>query len=132
MSVLKTKVSEISQKTSSNVFELHNLVKLLKSDIDKMVNGSKNIDLMLGGQKPYLDKTGLGYVKEVNEESSKDSQHKIPACIYYFKWGHSSEKYFSRMKAKRKVKKPNKSTNTKRSKKIWVPKVKITSDAGMS
>ena len=38
-----------------------------------MINGSKNLDLMLGGQKPYLDKTGLGYVEEVNEESSKDS-----------------------------------------------------------
>ena len=53
-----------------------------------MVNGSKNLNLILGGQKPYLDKTGLGYLEEVNEESSKDSQHKILACIYYFKRGH--------------------------------------------
>ena len=65
-----------------------------------MVNGSKNLDRMLGGQKPYLDKTGLGYVEEANEESSKDSQHEIPICIYCFKRGHSSKKCFSRRKAK--------------------------------
>ena len=55
---------------------------------------------MLGGQKQYLDKTGLGYVEEANEESSKDSQHEIPICICCFKRGHSYEKCFSRRKAK--------------------------------
>ena len=40
---------------------------------------------MLRGQKPYLDKTGLRYVEEINEESSKDSQYRIPTCIYCFK-----------------------------------------------
>ena len=78
-----------------------------------MVNGSKNLDLMLGGQKPYLDKTGLGYVEEANEISSKDPQLKIPTCIYYFKRGHSSERCFSTWKIKQKMKKPKKSTNTK-------------------
>ena len=87
---------------------------------------------MLGGQKPYLDKPGLGYEEEVNEKSSKDSEHKIPACIYCFKKGHFFERYFSRRKAKQKVKKPKKSTNTKGPKKMWVPKVKIASEAGMS
>ena len=52
-----------------------------------MVNGSKNLNLMLGGQKPYLDKIGLGYVEEAYEILSKDSQHKIPTCIYCFKRG---------------------------------------------
>ena len=97
-----------------------------------MINSSKNLDLMLGGQKPYLDKTGLGYEEEVYEGSSKDSQHKIPTCIYCFKRGYYFEKYFSRRKARQKVKKSKKSTNTKRSKKIWVPKVKIASDVGVS
>ena len=87
---------------------------------------------MLGGQKPYLDKTGLGYVEETNEISSKETQHKILACIYYFKKGHSSERCLSRRKAKQKVKKPQKSTNLKGLKKIWVPKVKITSNANVS
>ena len=87
---------------------------------------------MLRGQKPYLDKTGLGYEEEVNEGSSKYSQHKIPGCIYCFKWGYSSEKCFSRRKAKQIVKKPNKSTTIKGPKKIWVPKVKIASDPGAS
>ena len=80
----------------------------------------------------YLDKIGLGYVEEVNQESSKDSQHKIPACIYYFEMGHSYEKCFSRRKAKQKVKKPKKLTNTKGPKKIWVPKAKDASNAGVS
>ena len=97
-----------------------------------MVNGSKNLDLMLGSQKPDLDKTGLGFEEEVYEGSSKDSQHKIPGCIYCFKRGHSSKKCFFRTKARQRVKKPKKSTNTKGPKKIWVPKVKIASNAGMS
>ena len=97
-----------------------------------MVNGSKNLDLMLGGQKPYLDKIGLGYKEEVNEKASTDSQHKSPACIYCFKRGHSSKKCFSGRKAKQKVKKPKRSTNIKGSKKIWVPKVKTASDIGVS
>ena len=67
---------------------------------------------MLGGQKPYLAKTGLGYVEEANESSSKDFQPKIPICIYCFERGHSSKKCFSRRKAKQKVKKPKTSTNT--------------------
>ena len=32
-----------------------------------MVNGSKNLDLMLGGEKPYLNKTSLGFEKEDDE-----------------------------------------------------------------
>ena len=55
-----------------------------------MVNGSKNLDLMLSSQKPYFDKTGLGFKKEINEKSSKDCQNKIPTCIYCFKNGHSN------------------------------------------
>ena len=98
--VLKTEVSEISHNISSDVSELQNLVKLLKSDLEKMVNGLKNLNLILGGQKPYLDKTGLGCVEEVNEESSKDSQKKIPAYIYCLKREYSSEKCFSRRKVK--------------------------------
>ena len=46
VTVLKTKASEINQNTSSDVSKLQNLVKLVKSDIQNMVNGSKNIDLL--------------------------------------------------------------------------------------
>ena len=77
-----------------------------------MVNGSKNLDLKLGGQKPYLDKIRLGYMEEANESSSKDSQPFLHVYIAS-KGGHSSEKCFSRKKAKQKVKKPKTSTNTK-------------------
>ena len=48
--------------------------------------------MMLGGQKPYLDKIGLGFEKEDDMKSSKESQNQIPACIYCFKKGHTSEK----------------------------------------
>ena len=42
-----------------------------------MVNGSKNMDLMLGGQKPYLDKIRLGFKKEDDMKSSKSPQIKF-------------------------------------------------------
>ena len=129
---LETKISEISQNTSSDVSKLQNLVKLLKSDLEKMVNGSKNLDLMLGGQKPYLEKTRLGYKEEVYEGLSKDSQHKILGGIYCFKRRHSYKKCFFRRKVRQKVKKPRKSTNSKGPKKIWEPKVKTASDVAVS
>ena len=98
-----------------------------------MVNGSKNLDTMLNGQRPYLDKTGLGFEKEEDEKLSKEFHNKIPACIYYFKKGQTSERCFSRRKAKRqKVKNLQKKTNRKGPKKMWVPKVKIVSDASVS
>ena len=98
-----------------------------------MVNGSKNLDMMLGGQKPYLDKTRLDFEKESDKKSSKESQNNIPTCIYCFKKGHTFEKCFSRKKAEnQKVKRPKKTTNPKGPKKIQVPKVKIVSDAGLS
>ena len=80
-----------------------------------------------------LIKTGLGFEKEDDEKSAKISQSKIPTYIYYFKKGHSSRKCFSRRKAKRqKLKKPKKTTKSKGPKKIWIPKVKIVSDASVS
>ena len=47
-----------------------------------MVNGSRNLDLMLGSQRPYFDKTGLGFENEDDEKSSKNSQSKnLPIYI---------------------------------------------------
>ena len=65
-----------------------------------MENDSKNLDLMLGSQRPYLNKMGLGYEKEKNKKLSKNSQSKVPTCIYYFMNGYFSKKCFSRRKAK--------------------------------
>ena len=70
---LKAEVSDYIQKTSSKVSELHKIVKLLKSNLKKIINGSKNLDLMLGSQRPYFEKLGLGYEKEENEKLSKSS-----------------------------------------------------------
>ena len=110
---MKTKASEDNQNVSSNISELQNLVKLLKSYLEKMVYSSKNLDLMLGGQKLYLDKTGLGFGKEDDEQSSKKSLNLIPACIYCFKKGHTTEKCISRRKGKRqKVKRTKEDVGT--------------------
>ena len=88
---------------------------------------------MLSGQRPYLDKTRLIFEKEEDEKSSKASQNKIFTCIYCFKKGHTSKRCFSRKKPKgQNVKSLEKKTNPKRPKKIWVPKVKIIYDAGVS
>ena len=98
---LKAKVFESAPKTSSNVSELQKIIKLLKYYLEKMVNGFKNIDLILGSQRPYFEKLGLGYEKEENEKASRSSQDNVPICIYCFKMGHSSEKYLSRRKTKK-------------------------------
>ena len=88
---------------------------------------------MLGGQRPYLDKTGRNFEKEEYQKSSKESQNKIFTCICCFKKGHTSKICFSRKKAKiQKVKNFQKKTNPKGPKKIWVPKVKIFSYASVS
>ena len=77
-----------------------------------MVNCSKNLDLILGSQRPYFEKLGLGYEKEENAKSFKSSKSKVPLCIYYFKKSYSSEKCFSQRKAKKqKVKNHKKVTN---------------------
>ena len=76
INALKAKVSESALKASSDVFILQKIVKLLKYDLEKMINGSKNLDLMLGSQRPYFEKSSLGYGKEENKESSKNSQSK--------------------------------------------------------
>ena len=101
ITALRNEVSKTRTKASSDVSELHKTIKLLKLDLAKMFSGSKNLDMMLGGQKLYLDKTGLGFEKESDEKSSKKSQNNIPACIYCFKKGHTYEKCFSRRKAKK-------------------------------
>ena len=133
VNALKPEISKSAQKTFFDVSELYNIVKLFKSNLEKIVNSSKNLDLMLGSQRPYFEKSRLGYEKEENEKLSKSSQGKVPTCIYCFKKGHSSEKCFSRRKAKKqKVKNPKKATNSKGPKKMWVPKVKVVSDAGVS
>ena len=98
-----------------------------------MLNGFKNLDLMLGNQRPYFEKSRLGYEKEENEKPPKHSQSKVPTCIYYFKIGYSFEKYFSRRKVKKqKMKNPKKVANPKEPKKMWVPKVKVAFGAGVS
>ena len=69
-----------------------------------MLNSFENLDLMLGGQRPYLDKVGLGYGKKYDEASIKNML-KIPkVCHFYFKYGYSSKEYFSTRKANKKKK----------------------------
>ena len=63
-------------------------MKLLIYNLQKMVNGSKNLDLMLKGQRPYLDKTGLGYVEKYDEESVRILSKQPKVCHLYFKYGH--------------------------------------------
>ena len=98
---LKIEVFESAQKICSNISELQRTVKLLKYEIEKMVYGSKNLDLMLGNQISYFEKLELRYTKEESEKLSKSSQHKVPTCIYCFKKGHSFEKCFLRRKEKK-------------------------------
>ena len=101
ISALKAEVSESAEKTSFGFYELQKIVKLLKFDIEKMVNSSKNLDLMLGNQRPCFEKSSLRYEKKENKEQFKNSQSEVPVCIYCFKKSHFSEKCFSLRKAKK-------------------------------
>ena len=65
-----------------------------------MVNGSKNLELMLGSQRPYFHKTELGFEKEDDMKPAKNSQRKIPTFIYCFKKRHSFENAFLKEKQK--------------------------------
>ena len=58
VTAIRTEVSKAGQNTSSNISKLQTIVKLLKLDIEKIVNGSRNLDLMLRSQRPYFDKRG--------------------------------------------------------------------------
>ena len=70
---MKIEISEFAQNTSSDIFELQKIVKLLRYDLEKMVNGSKNLDLMLGSQRPYFERSKLGNEKEENGKLPKSS-----------------------------------------------------------
>ena len=64
--------------------KLKKIIKLLTSNLDKMVNGTKNLDMMLGGQRPYPDKTSLDYVEIRAEESIKKALYKKPSWLLLF------------------------------------------------
>ena len=60
ISALKIETFESAQKASYDVSKLQKIVKLLKSGLKKMVNGSKNLDLMLGGQRKWCHLQRIG------------------------------------------------------------------------
>ena len=60
------KIKTIKQILYPGLFvnELKKTIKLLTFDVERMVNESNYFDLILGGQKPYLDKADLGYIEK--------------------------------------------------------------------
>ena len=59
------KAKSHSHTTCSEVFELKKTMKLLIFSFEEMFNGSKNMDLMLVGQRLYLDKVSLSYIEMI-------------------------------------------------------------------
>ena len=49
VTTLRDEVSETRKKASFDVSKLQKTSKLFKLDLEKMVNSSKNLDMMLGG-----------------------------------------------------------------------------------
>ena len=94
---------EPSHDTSSKIFVLWKKVILLTYDL-KIVNSSKNLDLILSGQTPYLHKVSLDYVEKYDEESIRNMLEKPKFCHFFFKYGHSSKECFLIRKAIRKKK----------------------------
>ena len=96
-------------------------MRLFIFDLDKMVNSSKNPDLILVDKG--LNKAKLGYVEKHDWELARNLPKRPKVCHFYFNNGYSSKECVSVRKENRK-KKSSPPNNQKRPKKIWVPKVK--------
>lgn len=150
---LETEATVLVEKAEEAMYHAQKTNALLLKDLERMVNGSKMLDLLLGGQKPYKDHTGLGYVPVFHEDTliPPTDREPIPTCLFCFKHGHDREKCpllkkgtTSKAKGgtwKGKPKKTWKSqkpkpdagkANKKGPKKVWVPKNPSSVNAGTS
>src|SRR5262249_55514828 len=92
---LEKNFSEKLQEAQKEKSELQKVSTLLRHNLEKMANGSKNLDLMLGGLRPYGEKSGLGFEEKVSENSaattSKQKRCKT-FCRICCKRGHAYDK----------------------------------------
>nr|QCQ81933.1 hypothetical protein [Ammopiptanthus mongolicus] len=89
------------EKPSEEVEKLQQKVSVLTNDLAKFVNGTKNLDMMLGAQKCSFDKAGLGYNKKVTQKYLKNffvkaSEKLETTCSFCHKSGHHISVCFKR------------------------------------
>ncbi len=108
------KAKSDSLQPSDEVLALRQKVEELTSDLAKFVNGTKNLNLMLGTSRFSSDKSGLGYQK-VEKHITKIKLHS--QCTICKKQGHKADRCFFR-----KMRSKTSKANPKGPKKIWVPK----------
>ncbi|GAV67487.1 zf-CCHC domain-containing protein [Cephalotus follicularis] len=100
---LAKKENDIAKPTSPSDITLEKEVKTLREknvnlekSFSKFTLGSKKLEEMLGSQRSYLDKTGIGYAPlEVKAKLKK--ARKRPHCTYCNKLGHTRNKCFRRI-----------------------------------
>ncbi|GAV91232.1 zf-CCHC domain-containing protein [Cephalotus follicularis] len=100
---LAKKDNDIAKPTSPSDITLEKEIESLREknvnlekSFSKFIIGSKKLEEMLGNQRSYLDKTGIGYAPlEVKTKLKKT--RKRPHCTYYNKMGHTRNKCFRRI-----------------------------------
>ncbi|GAV67928.1 hypothetical protein CFOL_v3_11431 [Cephalotus follicularis] len=125
LSLLK---NDIAKPTPSNDIALEKEVESLKEknvnlekSFSKFTLGSKKLEEMLGSQRSYLDKTGIGYAPLKVKAKLKNTKTR-PHCTYCNKIGHVRNKCFKRIAHSHSHTRPSPNHNPITFRKVWVPK----------
>ncbi|GAV79721.1 zf-CCHC domain-containing protein/UBN2 domain-containing protein [Cephalotus follicularis] len=125
LSLLK---NDIAKPTPSNDIALEKEVEALKEknvnlekSFSKFTLGSKKLEEMLGSQRSYLDKTGIGYAPLEVKAKLKNAKTR-PHCTYCNKIGHVRSKCFKRIAHSHSHTRPSPNHNPITFRQVWVPK----------
>ncbi|GAV83017.1 LOW QUALITY PROTEIN: zf-CCHC domain-containing protein/UBN2 domain-containing protein [Cephalotus follicularis] len=129
---LAKKDDHIVKSTSCNDIALEKEVKSLKEknvnlekSFSKFTLGSKKLEEMLGSQRTYLDKTGIGYAPLEVKAKLKNTRIR-PHCTYCNKLGHDRNKCFKRIAHSHSHTRPSPNHNPITFRQVWVPKGTIS------
>ncbi|GAV60315.1 zf-CCHC domain-containing protein, partial [Cephalotus follicularis] len=135
---LAKKNDHIAKLTSCNDITLEKEVESLKEknvnlekSFSKFTLGSKKLEEMLGSQRSYLDKTGIGYAPLEDKDKLKKTRIR-PHCTYYNKIGHVRNKCFKRIAhSHHSHTRPSPNHNPITFRQVWVPKGTISKECNI-
>ncbi|GAV90867.1 zf-CCHC domain-containing protein [Cephalotus follicularis] len=93
----------------------------LEKSFSKFILGSMKLQEMLAIQRPYLDKTGIGYTPLEVKAKLKNTK-KRPYCTYCHKVGHVVDKCFKKIAHYHSHARNSPNHNTITFRQFWVPK----------
>ncbi|GAV64619.1 hypothetical protein CFOL_v3_08137, partial [Cephalotus follicularis] len=132
LSLLKNDIAKkdacVAKPTSCDNIDLEKEVETLKDknvklekSFSKLTLGSIKLDEMFAIQRPYLDKTGIGYAPLEVKTKLKNTKTR-PYCTYCHKVGHVVGKYFKKIAHYHSHAIPSPHHNPITFRQIWVPK----------